>query len=354
MKTFPRAVHAEKWYNESRKAFIFHCIIPMHAATSTPVQSLFSYATADRGGERVTAFLTRMETLVSWEELAETLSEHVYTADTGRPGFPITTLTKCLFLAQWYGLSDPELEDQIRDRLSFQRFLGITAVGDIPDETTLCRFRNKLIRLDIADELFTVVQQLIDDHGVRVKRGTIVDATIIAAPKGRKRVDGSSTRDTDAGFTKKNGKSYHGYKQHIATDTKGQFIQRVIVTSATPHDSTVADALIHGETIAVFGDSAYVAKERRQRLRAHGIYDGTIDRAYRNRPLSEKQHRQNRKKSSVRCRIEHAFAWMKGRMGYRSIRYRGLQKNTAHALFVATAYNLKRLASVLARAPVLA
>lgn len=325
----------------------------MHAATSAPVPSLFSYATADRGGERVTKFLTRMETLVPWEGLAGEITNHVYTADTGRPGFPIVTLTKCLLLAQWYGLSDPELEDQIRDRLSFQRFLGITTVREIPDETTLCRFRNKLVRLSIAEELFTVVQQLIDDHGVRVKRGTIVDATIIAAPKGRKRADGTSTRDTEAGFTKKNGKSYHGYKTHIATDTKGQFIQRVMVTSATPHDSTVTDDLTRGETIAVFGDSAYVAKERRQTLRAQGIYDGTIDRAYRHRPLSAKQHKQNRKKSSVRCRIEHAFAWMKGTMRYRSIRYRGLRKNTAHALFVATAYNLKRLASVLARSPVL-
>jgi len=329
---------------------IIHFIISMHASTPTPVQSLFTYATADRGGKRATLFLERMEALVPWEDAAEGLTPEIY-ATTGRPGFPVVTLLKCLFLAQWYGLSDPELEDQIRDRLSFQRFLGITEVRDIPDETTLCRFRNKLIPFGGAAELFHCVQDIIDDHGVRVKRGRIIDATIIDAPKGRKRSDGTSTRDPDAGFTKKHGKSYHGYKHHLQTDTKGRFIEQIVTTSAQPHDSTVFDELIRGEEHAIFADSAYVSANRRRQFRRDGVYDGVIDKAYRNHPLSEKQRALNRKKSSVRCRGEHPIAWMKGLMRHRRVRYRGLVKNTAHGLLVAAAYNLKRLMSVLARSP---
>jgi transposase, IS5 family len=318
----------------------------MHAAPARTV-SFFEYATSDRGSRRTGAFLDRMQSLIPWAEISEKLTPALYDGQTGRPGFPVTVLVKALLLESWYNLSDPELEEQILDRLSFQRFLEVSDRKDIPDETTVCRFRQKLVDIGACEDLFGLVQALIEREGVEVKHGTIVDATIIDAPKGRKRSDGSSTRDTDAGFTKKNGDWRHGYKAHTATDTSGRFIRRVIVTSASVHDADTFDDLTSGEGQAVFADKAYISEEKKRDFRRRGILWGVLDRASRNHPLSRRQERRNRQKSSVRSHVEHPFAWMKRLMGYRRSRYRGLLKNTAHAFLITAAYNLKRLDSVL-------
>lgn len=318
----------------------------MHA-TPARTMSFFEYATADRGSRRTGAFLDRMQALIPWTEIAEELTPALYDGSTGRPGFPVTVLVKALLLEAWFNLSDPELEEQVLDRLSFQRFLGVGGRADIPDETTVCRFRAKLVAIGAMGDLFDCVQHLIAQEGVVVRQGTLVDATIIDAPKGRKRKDGTTTRDDDAGFTKKNGDWRHGYKAHVATDTSGRFIRKVLVTSASVHDTERFDALTAGERDAVFADKAYLSEERKRLFRARGVYWGVLDRASRGHALSRRQERRNRQKSSVRSYVEHPFAWMKRLMGYRRARYRGILKNTAHAIFVITAYNLKRLDSVL-------
>jgi transposase, IS5 family len=309
---------------------------------SSATPSLFSFLLQDKGGRRTGAFLDRMDEIVPWQEIGDALSPAVYDGAFGRPGFPTPVLVKALLLQAWYGLSDPELEEQILDRVSFQRFLGVVNRSDIPDETTVCRFRNKLVELGAMKELFETIQGLVGEGGLVVKPGTIVDATIIEAPRGRKREDGSSTRDRDAGFTKKNGRTFHGYKVHVATDASGRFVRRLTVTSASAHDSTQFGVLTEGETDGVFGDKAYGGNERKRNLRAHGVYCGILDRAVRGRALSGRQEKRNRQKSSVRAHVEHPFAWVK-RMGYRTVRYRGLVKNTAHAFLVFAAYALKRL-----------
>lgn len=318
----------------------------MHAAPTRTV-SFFEYATSDKGSRRTGAFLDRMQSLIPWVGISEELTPALYDGHTGRPGFPVTVLVKTLLLEAWFNLSDPELEEQVLDRLSFQRFLGVAERQDIPDETTVCRFRQKLVDIGAFEELFDLVEHLITEEGVEVRPGTIVDATIIDAPKGRKRADGSSTRDAEAGFTKKHGEWRHGYKAHAATDAQGRFIRRVTVTSASVHDGERFDGLTASETHAVFGDKAYISEEKKRDFRQRGVYWGVLDRASRNHPLSRRQERRNRQKSSVRSHGEHPFAWMKRLMGYRRTRYRGLIKNTAHALLIATAYNLKRLDSIL-------
>lgn len=318
----------------------------MHAAPARTV-SFFEYATSDKGSRRTGAFLDRMQALIPWTEIAEELTPALYDGTTGRPGFPVTVLVKALLLEAWFNLSDPELEEQVLDRLSFQRFLGVSDRKDIPDETTVCRFRAKLVDIGAMEDLFSLVQTLITKEGVVVRPGTLVDATIIEAPKGRKREDGSSTRDTEAGFTKKNGSWHHGYKAHVATDPSGRFVRKVTTTSASVHDADTFDALTAGEGRAVFADKAYISEEKKRDFRRRGVYWGVLDRASRNHPLSQRQEQRNRKKSSVRSHVEHVFAWMKRLMGYRRSRYRGLRRNTAHALLIATAYNLKRLDSVL-------
>lgn len=322
----------------------------MHSS-SHATSSLFEYAVADRGGKKTWLFLSQMDKLVPWKEIGDELAPALYDGHLGRPGFPVHVLVKALFLESWFNLSDPELEEQVLDRLSFQRFLGVKDMDGIPDETTICRFRAKMVELDAMKELFEVVAGIIADHGVSVKAGTIVDATIIEAPRGRKREDKTSTRDTDASFTKKNGRTFHGYKLHAATDVDGHFVKKLVVTGAKVHDNQTFDVLVSGETTAVFADKAYVSNEKKRAYRLRGIYWGVLDRANRRRSLSHGQDHRNRQKSSVRCHVEHIFGWMKQTMGFRRIRYRSLQKNTAHFTLIAAAYNLKRLLSVLTRAP---
>jgi len=312
--------------------------------------SLFDWVLRDKGGRRTGAFLQKMDEVVPWKEIGDELDGALYDRHMGRPGFPVHVLVKALFLEMWYGLSDPELEEQVLDRVSFQRFLGVRNRTDIPDETTVCRFRGKLAELHAEEELFEVVQSMIDGHGLRVNRGTIVDATVVDAPKGRKREDGTNTRDKDAGFTKKNGKTFHGYKAHVGSDTKGQFIENVIVTSAATHDNEAFDDLVKDETKSVFADKAYIDREKKRAFRKRGVFWGVLDRASRGHALSTKQWKDNNQKSSVRSRGEHPFAWMKRTMHLQGTRFRGLRKNTFHITLVCTAYNLKRLVSVLSMA----
>ncbi len=317
---------------------------------SSPSDSLFDWVLQDKGGRKSLAFLQKMEEIVLWKEIGDELDGALYDRHMGRPGFPVDVLVKALFLQMWYGLSDPELEEQILDRVSFQRFLGVRNRIDIPDETTICRFRGKLVELRAENELFEVVQEMIDEHGVRVNHGTIVDATIVNAPKGRKGIDGTNTRDKDAGFTKKNGKTFHGYKAHVGSDTKGHFIENVIVTSATTPDNEAFDDLVKNETKAVFADKAYIDQKKKRDFRARGVFWGVLDRASRGHRLSTKQWKDNNQKSSVRSRGEHPFAWMKRTMCFYGSRFRGLRKNTFHITLVCAAYNLKRLLSVLSLA----
>lgn len=312
--------------------------------------SLFDWVLQDKGGRKTGAFLQKMNELVPWKEIGNELDGSLYDRHMGRPGFPVHVLVKALFLESWYGLSDPELEEQVLDRVSFQRFLGVRNRSDIPDETTVCRFRGKLSELHAESELFEVIQGMIDEHGLRVNRGTIVDATIIDAPKGRKRKDGTNTRDKDAGFTKKNGKTFHGYKAHVGSDTKGHFIEEVIVTSATMHDNEAFDDLTKHETKTVFADKAYIDREKKRDFRKRNVFWGVLDRASRGHALSTKQWKDNNQKSSVRSRGEHPFAWMKRTMRCQGVRFRGLRKNTFHITLVCAAYNLKRLLSVLSLA----
>lgn len=309
--------------------------------------SLFSYVMADKGGKKTTAFLEKMDKLVPWKEIGDELAPAIYDGRMGRPGYPVHILIKALLLQSWYGLSDPELEEQVLDRVSFQRFLEVNDRTDIPDETTICRFRNKLCALNVEQELFEIVQGIIEEYGLHVNSGRIVDATIINSPTGRKKDDGSNTRDEDAGYTKKRGKTFHGYKVHASCDIKGRFVTDMRVTSATIADCAVFDELVKNETKAVFGDKGYVNKIKKRAFRKRGIYWGVLDKASRGHKLSLKQKKDNNQKSSVRVRGEHPFAWIKRTMHFRNIRFRGLRKNTFHATLVFAAYNLKRLASVL-------
>lgn len=289
---------------------------------------------------RTETFLTRVNVLVDFS-FTEELHAELHEITQGRPPFPALVMFKIILLQQWFGLSDPEAEELIFDRQSFQCFLGITADTDIPDATTICRFRGELVKRRIDESFFAEVHRQLETHNVTVTSGKIVDATISETPRGRKRNDGSSTRDPEASFTKKNNRSYHGYKGHISTDTKGKFIRKIFTSTAKDHDSQHEDKVTDGKEKALFKDSAYINKEQKKRMRKEGRFYGVIERATRGHQLSLSQKKRNRKLSSVRCRGEHPFAELKCRMRFR-LRYRGLRKTSWHMTMVSAAYNMKR------------
>lgn len=290
---------------------------------------------------RTAAFLEHINTVIDFSFTNE-WHEQLHPSQVGRPPFDTSLMFRVILLQELYGLSDAEAEEYIYDRSSFQQFVGITANTNVPDETTICKFRKLLIEHKLDRAFFTEINLQIKEQGVKITRGKIVDATISEVSKGRTKNSEGTTRDDEAGFTKKNGRTYHGYKGHIATDTKGKYITECAHSAANDHDSTYFDKLVDDSDQVVFADSAYINKERKKQFRKDGKVYGMVERAVRGHPLTTKQKKRNKKLSSVRCRVEHPFAEMKKRMKFYS-RYRGQRKNEWQFTMVCAAYNLKRL-----------
>jgi IS5 family transposase len=244
-----------------------------------------------------------------------------------------------------YNLSDPEIEDQLRDRMSFQKFVGVSAAEDIPDETTICKFRNELAEMGFQENIFTKTQFMLAEMGFTVKEGHIQDGTIIESSKGKKNKKGENTRDPDATFLKKNGETYCGYKGHIETDIKAGFIMNTTYTTASVHDSQQQDALMLGEETEGYGDSAYgMSNNKNEYYEAHGIKVQFHEKGVRGKPLTYLQKEMNRIKSNIRAKVEHPFAWIKVRYMYTKTRYRGIMKNSMHWFFICAIYNFERIA----------
>jgi IS5 family transposase len=255
-------------------------------------------------------------------------------------------MLKGLFLQKWYNLSDPGLEEQVRDRLSFRRFLGLTLEEATPDETCFVEFRQRLLAAGAVQDLFAASLEQLRAKGLILKEGTIVDATIVDAPMGRKKADGTHTRDTCASYTKNHGTPRHGYKAHIATDVRG-IITDYIFDTAKVHDSRHIDQLTAAEDKAVYADSAYGSAERSAALAQRGVMNQiTRKRVRGQKELTPEQKSHNRACSVVRAMVEHPRAWMV-KMGYLVARYRGLAKNGLDFGLLAMACNFKRALSLL-------
>ena len=306
---------------------------------------------AELGGPRTAAFLQRCEQLIDWPGLARSIA-HLFPEHPqgGRPFWPALTMLKCVMLQKWFNLSDPQLEEQLRDRISFRRFVALSFDDDTPDETTLVNFRKRLREHGCASSLFETVVATLRAKGLVLKEGTIVDATIVDAPMGQKVKDDDGfarhTHDRCATYTKNHGTLRHGYKAHIATDTRGMIVDWVFDT-AKPHDSNHIDQLTESEQTAVYADSAYSSKERRTRLKEQGVIDRIVHKRVRGQSeLSPEQKTHNTICSKVRAFVEHPRAWMV-KMGYICVRYRGLTRNALDFALMAIAYDLKRSFSLL-------
>ena len=315
--------------------------------------SFFDYMIENQGGKRTTKFLEEMKKHIPYDELEELLiKEGVYKPKTsrkkGRPPYPIKTLLGALFLQAWYGLSDPMTEEMIHDRLSFRKFLDIKVDDDIPDETTICKFRSTLMEKMLFDKIFAIVKEQMVKNNLILKEGSIVDATLIhsSEPKRKKDKEGkvisNKAADNDATYTSKRGRKYHGFKIHIASDVNGM-IKEVITTTAKESDIKQLDKLTENEKSFVFADSGYMSKEKKKSLRKKGIFGGIIERRVRGqKKLRTKQRKNNKKFAKVRAIVELPFAFIKNLMNYTKTRFIGLEKNDQYHLLLATAYNLRR------------
>lgn len=280
-------------------------------------------------------FLVEMDVVVPWAALCGLILPHYPTGKRGRPPVGIERMLRIYFLQQWFNLSDPQAEEAIYDSAAMRAFVGIDLGREVaPDETTICKFRH----LTESHELGGAILQSVNEHlhakGIKVGTGTIVDATIIAAPSSTKNNDGK--RDPEMHQTRKGNQWYFGMKAHIGVDSRERIIHAVAATPANTHDSQVLADLLHGDERKVWGDSAYQGQKETLAEAAPHAQDMTNRRGSSGHPLSERDRAKNRTKSKVRARVEHAFHVMKRIFGFTMLRYRGIDKN-ANRLFVTCA-----------------
>lgn len=290
--------------------------------------------------------LEKLLEIIDWSELQEIL-KILHTSKSGRPAYPTELMFKSLLLAQWYDLSDPRLEEALNDSLSFRRFVGLSLCDETPDHATICRFRQLLERFNLSEKLFTAINSQLEAKGLIIKKGTLLDATIVAAQAAKPPYSSTPSPrqcpDNDANWTKKGGRYHFGYKAHIGVDQTSGIIRTALLTPAKVYESEVAEALICGDERAVYADKAYEHKERRKRLKAEGIKDRIMHRSHKNQAgLPFWQKRRNKLISPIRSAVERVFGTLKRIYGYTKVRYYSLQANQNQLFLLAMAFNLNK------------
>ena len=284
-------------------------------------------------------FLEEMDKVIPWEELMRDIKKYYPKAGNGRQPIPLARMLRIYFMQQWYGLSDPAMEDALYDIESLRRFADIDMEVDvIPDETTILHFRHLLEKYELTRKIFEKTKQYLSEKGLLLREGTIVDATIINAPSSTKNQD--KTRDKEMKQTKKGNQWYFGMKAHVGTDTGKGLVHTIVVTNAAVHDSQVMDELLHGEEQAVYGDSAYTSEKRKTGFEAKGIKWCVNRKGCRYRQMSPADVEYNHKQSQTRARVEHAFRVVKHLWHYQKVRYKGLFKNAAQVFSLFALANL--------------
>lgn len=291
---------------------------------------------------RCEKFLEEMEKVVPWNDFKSEIDPHYEEKETGRKRMDLIMMLKIYFLQQWYALSDREAEEMIYDRNSFQKFLGIDLLSQaIPDDTTILNFRHLLEEHKLQERFFAIVQSQLQAQGLFMKEGTIVDATIIAAPSSTKNAE--QKRDPEMSQTKKGNQWYFGMKAHIGVDSRSGLVHSLKTTAAKTNDRIPFPDLLHGEEKAIFGDKAYGKQEDKQAFRAKGVLWAVKDRASFKHPLSGSQQKRNKKFGSIRSKVEHPFQVVKCQWKYIKVRYKGLFKNTMQLFSLFALANLFRI-----------
>lgn len=283
-------------------------------------------------------FLAEMDAVIPWRRLLALIEPHYPKAGKGRQPLGLEKMLRIHFLQQWFDLSDPAAEDAIYDSESMRRFARIELGEDtVPDETTILRFRRLIEDNHLAQAIFTEIGSLLEEKGLLLKHGTIVDATIISAPSSTKNT--TQTRDPEMKQTRKGNTWYFGMKAHVGADTRG-IVHTIVTTDAAESDYNVMPELLHGDEREVYGDRAYWSERDRVDLERLGMRYRVNRRGTRNAPVNERWRAINRARSRVRARGEHAFLVVKRHWRFAKVRYRGLVKNTTR---VYTAFALANL-----------
>jgi transposase, IS5 family len=275
---------------------------------------------------RAERFLDEMQEVIPWNEYLKELNPYYKESPIGRNKTSLLLMLKIYFLQQWYDMSDPEAEDSIRDRISFQKFLDIDLLADnIPDETTILNFRHFLEDNELTENIFEATNQILEEAGILIKKGTNVDATILQAPSSTK--NESKKRDPEMSSTKKGANYYFGMKAHIGSDMQSGVVHSAKFTTAKDSDISQMDNLLHGNEQAVGGDKGYYDEKKKLEFRQNGIQVMILDKNKRNRKLSNRQKKRNYKKSKTRAIVEHPFQVIKHQWKHRKVRYKGIFKN---------------------------
>lgn len=308
--------------------------------------TFFEMAVQQRGG--VNAVLETITREVDFTE-AEGRISATYRRG-GRPACRVGLLLRVMILQHLYGLSDPQAEAQLQDRLSFQRFVQLGSNEAVPDETTICRFRQRLIDCGLHEQLLDMLNRQLAARGLFVKRTTLVDATIVESSRKRPTVqaaaDGTAP-DPQASYTFVRKHSFYGYKAHISSDGEHQLIHQALISTANACEGHVFQRLTPPDTLAAYADKAYDTKANKAWLQERGIVNGILKKAARRIQLTGEDLELNVEKALVRRHIERVFAHMKQWQHYRRVRYLGLVKNQLELTLKAVAYNLKRMAKLL-------
>lgn len=297
--------------------------------------------------------------IIDFESFRPTLTECLKKerkSRAGRPSFDSVMMFKVLVLQRLFNLSDDQTEYQITDRISFQRFLGLSLGEKVPDAKTIWLFRNTLTESGIIDELFSQFNRMLEHRGIITHKGTIVDATFVDAPRQRNSRDENkqiksgeipeewanephkmSQKDTDARWTKKGNETHFGYKDHVKVDADSKLITDYAVTPANVHDSNEFENFFDENDEVVYADSAYVGKK----LPKH-IKNEICEKGYRSKTLTVEQKENNRRKSKIRCRIEHVFGFMTVSMHGLTVRSVGLHRAAFNIGLTNLVYNLCR------------
>jgi IS5 family transposase len=288
--------------------------------------------------------LEKIDGLIDWEALDRLLAP-IYASQTGRPAYPALSMLKVVLLQQWYGLGDPAMEEALGDRLSFRRFAGLALDAAVPDHSTICRFRGELVRLKLAEAVFSEVNRQMEAQRLVIKAGTLIDATAVkaaAAEPPKQKGGGLSKADPDARWAKQGDKAQFGYKLHVAVDQGTGLVRAARVTTANVNEITVGPELVQGDEAAVWADKAYVGPTMRAAIQAAGAKDRVQRRRRKNRQLTRWEVRRNILIGRVRGRVEGVFGTLKRIYGLARMRYMGLERNAAATLLTLTAWNLAR------------
>jgi len=315
--------------------------------------------------------LERISKVMDFEMFREILETKLLNTNkknnAGAKPFDVVMMFKIMILQRYYGLGDTQIEYQILDRLSFKKFLGLESGDKVPDEKTVWAFREKLTNEDLVEEIFFHFTRTLETKGLIMNEGKMVDASFTVAPRQRNTRDENKKikegkghelwndkpnkkkhKDIDARWTKKNGETFFGYKNHAKVDTKSKFIDNYEVTDASVHDSQPLDDLLTEDDSGqdFFADSAYTGEEQEKVIDKYEMNNKVNEKGYRNKPLTEEQKANNNEKSKTRARVEHVFGFMEQSMNGLLVRSIGIKRATGIIGLINLTYNLFRYEQV--------